>query len=163
MAILRNSYVALLRTTPGSDDADSGPIRLVPTDGDPTEDSAQRIFGFVFAEQQGAGTVQAEVLASFGDGLWAIFGRRTLNADGQHFMGFEDIGAIPPYVRCRVTAAPPEGSEVKPNFVVAFRFASNAPFRGEPANVPVILERVATDNVFPNDNEGNNNPPPEGG
>ena len=48
MAILRNSYVALLRTTPGSDDADSGPIRLVPTDGDPTEDSAQRIFGFWF-------------------------------------------------------------------------------------------------------------------
>jgi hypothetical protein len=28
--------------------------------------------------------------------------------------------------------------------------------------VPVILERAATDNVFPN-NEGNNEPPPEGG
>jgi hypothetical protein len=36
-------------------------------------------------------------------------------------MGFEDIGAIPPYVRFRVTASPPDGSEVKPNFVVAFR------------------------------------------
>ena len=43
-----------------------------------------------------------------------------------------------------------------------FRFASNAPFRGEPANVPVILERTTTDNVFPN-NDGNNEPPPEGG
>ena len=162
MAILRNSYVCLLRTTPASDDADSGPLRLVPTDGDPTEDAGQRIFGYVFAEQQGAGSVRAQVLASFGDGLWAIFGERTLTADGQHFMGFEDIGAIPPYVRFRVTAFAPDGSEVKPNFVAAFRLASNAPFRGEPANVPVIIERHATDNVFPN-NEGNNEPPPEGG
>ena len=54
MAILRNSFAALLRTTPSSEDADSGPFRLRPADGDPTEDGGQRIYGFVFAEQQGA-------------------------------------------------------------------------------------------------------------
>lgn len=162
MAILRNSYVGLLLTTPSDEDADSGPFRLVPADGDPTEDARQRIFGFVFADQQGAGTVRVQVLASFGDGIWAIFGERTLNADGQHMMGFEDIDAIPPYLRVRVTAAPPDGSEVRPTFRAAFRFASNAPFRGEPASVPVIVEQYPTENVFPN-NEGNNPPPQEGG
>lgn len=162
MSILRNSHVVLTRTTPGSTDADSGPLRLVPVDGDPVEDPAQRLYGFVFVEQQGAGSVRAQVLASFGDGLWALFGQRTLDANGQNFIGFEDIDAIPPFIRFRIAAFPPEGGTVKPNFVGVFRIASNAPFRAEPANVPVLLERTVTGRPFPG-NDDNGGPPPEGG
>lgn len=157
MAILRNSFAALVRTTPSSEDADSGPFRLRPADGDATEDSAQRIYGFVFAEQQGAGSVLVQVLASFGDGVWAIFGERTLNEDGTYLLGFDDIDSIPPYLRVRVTAQPPDGSQVKPNFLAAFRIASTAPFRAEPADVPVIVERRPIGNAFESGDTGANN------
>ncbi len=148
MAILRNSFAALVRTTPSSEDADSGPFRLRPADGDATEDSAQRMFGFVYAEQQGAGSVRVQVLASFGDGVWAIFGEKTLTTDGAHMMGFSDIDSIPPYMRVRLFALPPDGSQEKPSFMAVFRIASNAPFRAEPAQVPVIVERYPTEQAF---------------
>ena len=38
----------------------------------------------LYAEQQGAGSVRVQVLASFGDGVWAIFGEKTLTTDGAH-------------------------------------------------------------------------------
>lgn len=148
MAILRNSYVALLRTTPSSEDADSGPFRLRPADGDPTEDGGQRIYGFVYCEQQGEGSVRIQVLASFGDGVWAIFGEKTLTADAQHMLGFSDIDSVPPFMRVRVVALPPEGSEIKPTFTAALRIASTAPFRGEPATAPVLFERYPTEEAF---------------
>lgn len=159
MAILRNSFAALLRTTPSSEDADSGPFRLRPTDGDPTEDASQSMFAFIYCEQQGEGSVTIEVLGSFGDGVWAVFGQRTLTADAEHILDLEDIPSIPPYIRARVTALPPEGSEVKPTFACVFRIASNAPFRAEPANVPVIFERYPTEDLF---DDGNNNGPDGG-
>lgn len=148
MAILRNSYVGLLCATPSAVDVDSGPIRLVPNDADPIDDHNQRLVIFGFVEQQGAGTVRIQFLTSFGDGFWLIFGERTLDADELYTIGLRDVNALPPYVRVRVTALPPEGSEVRPTFLGTVRFASNAPFRGEPASVPVVSERYPTDDDF---------------
>lgn len=156
MAILRNSYVMFQRTEPSSDDADSGPVRLVPVDGDTTEDANQRIFGFIYVEQSGAGSVRVEVLGSFGDGVWIRFGDRTLTSSGAYILGYADLDTVPPYVRVRASAEAPDGSEEKPTFTIVFRFTSNAPFRGSPADVPVVVERAPTGEVFPNE------PPPEG-
>lgn len=156
MAILRNSFAALVRTTPSSEDADSGPFRLRPADGDATEDSAQRMFAFVYVEQQGAGSVRLQVLASFGDGVWAILGDRTLNENGTHLLRFSDIDAVPPCLRVRVTAQPPDGSQVKPSFRAAIRIASTAPFRAEPADVPVIVERHPIGDAFSSGPNGPN-------
>ena len=154
MAILRNTFAAILRTTPSEVDVDSGAVRLVPVDGDATEDASQRMFGFVFADQQGTGSVRVQLLGSFGDGVWAIYGERTLSGDGTHMMGFEDFNAIPPYVRARVQAFPPEGSQERPTFRAVFRFASNAPFRAQPADVPVLVEQYPSESIFPSNGGG---------
>ena len=49
---------------------------------------------------------------------------------------------IPPYVRLRVTGAPPAGGGPAPTFRVYARVASPAAFTSVPANVPSTIERA---------------------
>ena len=160
MAILRNSFVGLSRTTPASEDMDSGPLRLRPADGDATEDFGQTVFGFIYCEQHGAGSVQLQVLGSFGDGVWMVIGQRTLTEEGAYLLEVDKAPFFMPVVRARVTSTPPEGSDVKPPFAAVMRIASNAPFRVNRVDAPVIVERYPTQLSIEewNDNGGGGDP-----
>ena len=154
MGILRNHYSLILRVEPASEDLDSGPVRLRPADGDGIDDGAQRMFGFGYVEQVGLGSVLFQVMGSFGDGVWAVFAERQITDDAVHALGLDDIDMVPPFLRARVVAQPPDGSQIKPMFRAAFRLASSAPFRAEPATAPVVVERAVSSNPFDNGGGG---------
>ena len=142
MPVLRNSATLLNRTTYSAEAADSGTWLLRPVDSDRTEDREQDFVLMLYAEQQGAGVVTLDLLTSFGDGFWAVIGRRTLPAPGAYLIDLRSLDDVPPYVRLRVTGAPPAGGGPPPNFRVYARVASPAAFTAIPAKVPSAIERA---------------------
>ena len=145
MGIFRHSNVMLLRTTPASDDAESVVLGIRPADGDAASDQEQRFFMLVFVDQTGAGSVKFDFLTSFGDGLWALIGTRSLNAGGTHMLLYKELQGFAPYVKVRVRAQAPGEEDPKPTFRCIVRLASTGPYRALPATVPDTIERIGTD------------------
>jgi len=149
MPVLRNSATLLNRQTYSAGAADSGIWLLRPVDSARTEDRAQDFVLMLYAEQQGAGAVNLELLTSFGDGFWAVIGRKTLPAPGGYLIDLRSLDDIPPYVRLRLTGAPPAGGGAAPTFRVYARVASPAAFTAVPATVPSTIERALPgDGIF---------------
>ena len=160
MSILRNSAILLQRTEATAGPIDSGPRRLRPVDGDGIADHQQRMYLFLFVEKVGQGTVELDLMGSFGDGLWAIFQTIPLTDDGPSYgLGLIAADEVPPYLRALVrTTAPTVGPNVPPTARVTVRVASNAPFTLAPASVPITTVRAITPQV-----EGNGSAGSQGG